>query len=68
MIDDTFAGLGPWFASMINPIESEYQLDLKDTADRTQTMVRLGKLGGKVSGMGDLLSEFVSGELKKKDL
>ena len=66
MIDDTFAGLGLWFSKMINPIEAEYQHGMTDQHDRTKTMIRLGKLAGKVSTMKDILEEFVNGEIKPK--
>jgi len=65
MVEEAFNELTQWFAGLVNPIEDQYQRGT-DTATRTDTMFRLSKMAGQVSGMKDLIEGYVNVDLNPK--
>jgi len=66
MVNDAFLELNDWFAGLLNPIQTEYQRGMTDGHSRTETMLRLSKLAGQVTGMKDMIEGYVNVDLNPK--
>lgn len=66
MVDGAFNELSQWFAGLLNPIQTEYQRGMTDQRSRTETMLRLSKLAGMVTGMKDQVEGYINVDLNPR--
>lgn len=66
MVEKAFEALSPWFAAIVNKIQTEYKKGVTPNDNKDDTFIRLGKLAGQVTAAKNLILDYATSELGAK--